>query len=131
MGELQFQKFPLMSAAINSGGIHTVKALQATGVPLPFWALPDTPPTGFRRWLRRAMLPFGRRDFRPYDPQTIRSQVMTKFLIEKGVDVNTRLVLEGGYWTPPGIGMTHGDAVDVCADGGPGGRSAVIDRARR
>jgi eukaryotic-like serine/threonine-protein kinase len=103
MGAVQFQKFPLMSAAINQREIHTVKALQATGVPLPFWSLPGAPPSGLRRWLRRAILPFGRHRYQPYCPNIIRSYVMTKFLLEKGVDVNTRLVLSG-EWTPPGIG---------------------------
>jgi ankyrin repeat protein len=99
MGAVHFQKFPLMSAAINSGEIHTVKALQATGVPLPFWSLAGPPPTGFRRWLRRALLPFGRHNFQPYGPHIIFSYAMTKFLLEKGVDVNTRLVLDRS-WTP-------------------------------
>jgi serine/threonine protein kinase/ankyrin repeat protein len=103
MGAVQFQKFPLMSAAINQREIYTVKALQATGVPLPFWSLPGAPPSGLRRWLRRAILPFGRHRYQPYCPNIIRSYAMTKFLLEKGVDVNTRLVLSEG-WTPPGIG---------------------------
>jgi serine/threonine protein kinase len=103
MGALQFQKFPLMSAAINSRDVHAVKALQATGVPLPFWSLPGALPSGLRRWLRRAMLPFGRHRYQPYSPNIIRSYAMTKFLLEKGVDVNNRLVLSEG-WTPPGIG---------------------------
>jgi len=103
-GYLQFVKFPLMSAAIDSRKIHTVKALQATGVPLPFWSLAGIPPTGFRHWLRRTVIPFGRHRFQPYGPDIIRSYAMTKFLLEKGVDVNTRLVY-GRNWTPPGIGM--------------------------
>jgi serine/threonine protein kinase/ankyrin repeat protein len=102
MGAGQFQKFPLMSASINSGKIHTVKALQATGVPLPFWSLTGPPPTGFRRWLRRALLPFGRHNFQPYGPHIIFSYAMTKFLLEKGVDVNARLVLDRS-WTPSGV----------------------------
>jgi serine/threonine protein kinase/ankyrin repeat protein len=102
-GWLHLQKFPLMSAAINQGQIYTVKALQATGVPLPFWSLPGVPPTGFRRWVRRALLPFGQHSFQPYNVNIIRSQAMTEFLLEKGVDVNTQLVLGKG-WTPPGIG---------------------------
>src|SRR5262245_9730936 len=103
MGALQFLKFPVMSAAINSREIYTVKALQAAGVPLPFWSLAGSPPTGFRHWLRKAMLPFGRHSFQPYGPHIIQSQAMTEFLLEKGVDVNTRLVLDGS-WTPPGVG---------------------------
>src|SRR5262245_39990558 len=102
MGAGQFQKFPLMSASINSGQIHTVKALQAIGVPLPFWSLTGPPPTGFRRWLRRALLPFGRHNFQPYGPHIIFSYAMTKFLLEKGVDVNARLVLDRS-WTPSGV----------------------------
>lgn len=103
MGALQFLKFPWMSAAINSAEIHTVKALQAAGVPLPFWSLPGSPPAGWRRWLRRAMLPFGRHSFQPYGPGIIQSRAMTQFLLEKGVNPNTRLVF-GGSMTPPGIG---------------------------
>jgi ankyrin repeat protein len=103
-GALQFQKFPLMSAVINDGKIHTVKALQATGVPLPFWSLEGAPPTGYRRWIRKVLLPFGRHSFEPYGPNIIRSYAMTKFLLEKGLDVNSRLVLDG-RWTPPGIGI--------------------------
>jgi ankyrin repeat protein len=106
MGAVQFQKFPLMNAGINNGEIYTVKALQATGVPLPFWSLPGVPPTGFRRWLRRALLPFGQHRFQPYGPYVIRSYAMTKFLLEKGVDVNIRYGLgEAGRWAPPGIGV--------------------------
>jgi serine/threonine protein kinase/ankyrin repeat protein len=102
MAHLQFLKFALMSSAINSSEIYTVKALQAAGVPLPFWSLPGTPPTGFRRWLHRAVLPFGQHHFQPYGPRIIQSYAMTRFLLEKGVDVNTRLVLDGD-WTPPRI----------------------------
>src|SRR5262252_267296 len=49
MGAVQYQKFPLMSAAICTREIHAVKALQATGVPLPFWLPADRPPS-IRRW---------------------------------------------------------------------------------
>jgi serine/threonine protein kinase/ankyrin repeat protein len=106
MGAVQFQKFPLMSAQINTHNIHTVKALQAAGVPLPFWSLAGTPPTGLRRWLHRAMLPYGSHRFQPYGPYVIRSYAMTKFLLEKGMDVNIRYVLgENGRWAPPGIGI--------------------------
>lgn len=103
MAQLQFLKFPAMSSAINSNEIYTVKALQAAGVPLPFWSLPGTAPSGWRRWVRRAMLPFGRHRFSLYGPRIIQSRVMTEFLLEKGVDVNTLLVWDGS-WTPPGIG---------------------------
>lgn len=103
MCQLQFLKFPLMSTAIDSSAIHTVKALQASGIPLPFWALPGTPPRGWQRWLRKALLPFGGRSFRPYAPHILRSQEMTNFLLEKGVDVNRGLSL-GGPFRPPGIG---------------------------
>jgi hypothetical protein len=102
MADLQFLKFPLMSKAINSQEIYTVKALQAAGTPLPFWSLADVAPTGWRRWLRRVMYPIGRHGFRPYDPNILRSQVMTNFLLEKGVDVNRNISL-GGIWTPTGI----------------------------
>src|SRR5262249_43941985 len=100
---LQFQKFPLMSAMIDHGEIHTVKALQASGVPLPFWSVEGAPPRGFRRWVRKVLLPFGRHSFQPYDYEILQSYAMTKFLIEKGLDVNTRLVLNR-FWAPPGIG---------------------------
>jgi ankyrin repeat protein len=100
---LQFLKFPLMSMVINGREIYTVKALQAAGVPLPFWSLPGTPPTGIGRWMRRALVPFGQHSFQPYGPSIIQSRAMTQFLLEKGVDVNIRLVLHGG-WAPPGIG---------------------------
>jgi serine/threonine protein kinase/ankyrin repeat protein len=103
MGYLQFLKFPLMSVVINGHEIYIVKALQAAGVPLPFWSLPGTPPTGIRRWLRRAVIPFGGHSFKPFGPGIIQSPAMTQFLIEKGMDVNTRLVLHGG-WTPPRVG---------------------------
>jgi serine/threonine protein kinase/ankyrin repeat protein len=103
MGHLHFLKFSLMIVAINAHDIYSVKALQAAGGPLPFWSLPGTPPTGIRRWLRRSVLPFGRHSFQPYGPHIIQSRAMTQFLLEKGVDVNTRLVLYGD-WTPPGIG---------------------------
>jgi eukaryotic-like serine/threonine-protein kinase len=100
---LHLLKFSTMSVAVNSGQIYTVKALQAAGVPLPFWSLPRTPSTGVLRWLRRALFPFGRHSFQPYGPRIIESWAMSKFLLEKGVNVNTRLVL-GGSWTPPRIG---------------------------
>jgi serine/threonine protein kinase/ankyrin repeat protein len=101
MGAVQFQKFRSMSAAISSREIHSVKALQATGVPLPFW-LPTDRPTSIRRWLNRADL-YQRHIFQPYGPSIIQSQAMTKFLIEKGFDVNTRLVFNA-YWALPGVG---------------------------
>jgi serine/threonine protein kinase/ankyrin repeat protein len=103
-GYLQFLKFPLMSVVINQRGVYTVKALQATGVPLPFWSLEGAPPRGVRRWIRKILLPFGRHSFQPYDYEILQSSAMTKFLIEKGLDINTRLVLNR-FWAPPGIGM--------------------------
>jgi eukaryotic-like serine/threonine-protein kinase len=103
MGFIQFQKFPLMSVVINQGNMHTVKALQATGVPLPFWSLESAPPRGFQRWLRRAALPYGRHSFEPYGLHILRSYAMTKFLIEKGLDVNNRFVLDRRL-TPPSAG---------------------------
>jgi serine/threonine protein kinase/ankyrin repeat protein len=103
-GYLQFLKFPLMSVVIDQGGVRTVKALQATGVPLPFWSLEGAPPRGHRRWLWKALLPFGRHGFQPYDYEILQSNAMTKFLIEKGLDVNTRLVLNR-FWAPRGIGV--------------------------
>jgi ankyrin repeat protein len=103
MGALQFQKFPLMSVAINQREIYTVKALQAAGVPVPFGWLARTPPSVIRRLLRRATFGEWHR-FQPYGPDIIRSLAMTKFLLEKGIDVNGRLVLSRD-WAPPGIGM--------------------------
>lgn len=114
-GALQFQKFPLMSAAISSREIHTVKALQATGVPLPFW-LPADRPTSIRRWLYRADI-YQRHIFQPYGPSIIQSHAMTKFLLEKGVDVNTRLVLNR-TWTPPGISAVSMTPLQVALTGG-------------
>jgi ankyrin repeat protein len=104
MGALQFLKFPLMSAAINSREIYTVKALQAAGVPLPFWSMEGAPPTGFRRWMRKVLLPFGRHSFQPYGFSILQSYAMTKFLIEKGVDINTVRLTYGGHLIPPGVG---------------------------
>jgi ankyrin repeat protein len=121
IGALQLLKFHQMSQVINNRRIYTVKALQASGVPLPFWLPRDSSPTGFRRWLSRALDdPFRRHSFQPYGPNIIHSRRMTEFLLEKGVDVNTRLVL-GRDWTPPGIGdvvMTplHLALTDVRAD---------------
>ncbi len=103
MGAAHLQKFPLMSVAIDAREIHTIKALQATGVPLPFQSRTGIPPMG-RHWLRKFFLsPFRVYRFQPYDPFTIQSYAMTKFLLEKGVDVNTRLVLDGS-WTPSRVG---------------------------
>jgi serine/threonine protein kinase/ankyrin repeat protein len=104
IGVVQFSKFQLMNKAIksegiNSRGIYTVKALQAAGVPLPFWSPEGSP----RRSLREALLRFEWDSFRPYNPSIVHSYAMTKFLIEKGVDVNTRLVLNAG-WALPGVG---------------------------
>ena len=58
MVALQFQKLPMTIAAINQHEIYTVKALQAAGVPIPFWLRQGVGPQGFRLWLRRAILPF-------------------------------------------------------------------------
>src|SRR5262249_10596102 len=99
MGALQFKKLDMMIVAIKHREIYTVKALQAAGVPLPFWLLASNPHTRFRLWLRKVILPFGRQS-----PDIIQSYAMMKFLLEKGVDVNTRFVLERG-WRPPGIGV--------------------------
>src|SRR5262249_172975 len=104
MGASQFHKFPLMSAAIDSRRIYTVKALQATGVPFPFLALEGAPPTGFRRWIRKILLPYGQRRFQPYSYSILQSYEMTEFLIEKGFDINTTRLIYGGELTPPGIG---------------------------
>ncbi|HZS07532.1 MAG TPA: protein kinase [Blastocatellia bacterium] len=94
LGGFQFIKFPVMTNAVNSGNIHTVKALHASGAPLPLQASYVIPPFWLRLFPRR---------FLPYGPSIIQSWAMTKFLIEKGVDVNTRIVMDGS-WTPPGIG---------------------------
>jgi serine/threonine protein kinase/ankyrin repeat protein len=101
---LQFLKFPLMSVVINQSDIYTVKALQASGVPLPFWSLEGAPPRGFRRWMRKVVLPFGRHSFQPYSLSILQSYAMTKFLIEKGVDINTVRLTYGGHLVPPGVG---------------------------
>jgi serine/threonine protein kinase/ankyrin repeat protein len=104
VGASQFHKFPLMSVAIDSRSIYTVKALQATGVPFPFWALEGAPPTGFRRWIRKILFPYGRHRFQPYSYSILQSYKMTEFLIEKGFDINTTRLIYGGELTPPGIG---------------------------
>jgi ankyrin repeat protein len=94
MGFIQFLKFDQMRQAINQRGIYTVKALQAAGVPLPFWS-----PVGPRTFLLRLQWD----GFRPYGPNMVHSYAMTKFLLEKGFDVNTPLVLNAG-WALPGVG---------------------------
>ena len=94
-----------MSAVVNHGDIYTVKALQASGVPLPSWSLEGAPPTGFRRWPPpKALLPFGRHSFEPYSLGILQSYAMTKFLIEKGIDVNSTRLTYGGHLKPPGVG---------------------------
>jgi ankyrin repeat protein len=84
-GVLHFLKFDLMWGAIRTGEIHTVKALQAAGVPLQPWHNSE----------RKVGNP---------NPFSTQSRAMAEFLLEKGMDVNIRLVL-GSEWTPPGIGM--------------------------
>ncbi|MGH9936278.1 MAG: protein kinase domain-containing protein, partial [Blastocatellia bacterium] len=102
MGALQFLKFPMMRSAINGHAIHTVKALHAAGVPLPFHSLTGLPYRS-QYWLQESFwYPFEAYRFQPYNPFIIYSRAMTEFLLEKGVDVNTRLVLDRD-WTPPGI----------------------------
>ena len=101
--DAQYLKFYWMSSAINSRQIHTVKALQAAGVPLPGWSQSESPLMGARRWWQEALFPPVRHRFQPYGPDIIHSRTMTEFLLEKGVDVNTRIVLNRD-WTPSGIG---------------------------
>ncbi|HKQ79010.1 MAG TPA: ankyrin repeat domain-containing protein [Blastocatellia bacterium] len=105
MGLLHFGKIASMTEAINQGNIYSVKARQAAGVPLPFWALYDSSPTGFERWLRRALAPYRWQNrwqrFQPYGPNILQSRAMTKFLLEKGVNFNTLLLF---HCAPPGVG---------------------------
>src|SRR5262249_4429365 len=75
MGALQFKKLDMMIVSIKHREIYTVKALQAAGVPLPFWLLASNPHTRFRLWLRKVILPFGRQS-----PDIIQSYAMMKFL---------------------------------------------------
>jgi ankyrin repeat protein len=104
-GALQFQKFPVMTAAIYHGRIHTVKALQATGVPLPLWALEGAAPPSFRRWIRRVLFfPRGYNYRQPYLNFVLQSHAMTEFLIEKGFDISTTWLTYDRDLTPPGIG---------------------------
>src|SRR5262249_14099224 len=102
MADLQYLKFYWMSSAINSRDIYTVKALQAAGVPLPIWSQTESPLLGVRHWWQEAMFPFMRHRFQPYGPDIIQSRKMTEFLLDKGVDVNIRIV-SNRDWTPPGI----------------------------
>ncbi|HKQ79011.1 MAG TPA: protein kinase [Blastocatellia bacterium] len=100
--DLQYLKYYWMSSAINSSEIYTVKALQAAGVPLPVWSQSESPLMGVRHWWQETLFPLVRHKFQPYGPDIIWSRKMTEFLLEKGVDVNTRIVLNRD-WTPPGI----------------------------
>jgi len=121
MGFMQFEKFFLMSLAINHNHIYTVKALQAAGVPLPFWLLEDSPPTAFRRRMQRVLGPFDYHFFqfyKPYSPRIIQSLAITRFLLEKGVDVNTRLVMGGSSWTPQGMGDVYMTPLQVALTDG-------------
>ena len=114
IGLLHFGKIASMTEAINQNNIYAVKARQAAGVPLPFWALIDirySPLSrqkisvnwvGFPSWAHRVLDPFERQYFLPYNPRIIDSRAMTKFLLEKGFDINTRIVLNRD-WTPPRI----------------------------
>jgi ankyrin repeat protein len=103
VGSLQFLKFPLMHMAMYSPYIYTVKTLQTTGVPLPFTSTADRTPGGLQRWLRKVDFPFRDYSYKPYGPRIIHSWPMTEFLLQKGVDVNVKISLDGS-WSPPGIG---------------------------
>ena len=50
------------------------------------------------------LLRFEWHSFKPYGPSIVQSYAMTKFLIEKGVDVNTRLVLNAALGAAWGLG---------------------------
>jgi hypothetical protein len=102
VGSLQFMKLPMMRDAINSGQIRTVKALQAQGVPLPFASIADRSLWGIERFLRRSGISIRDYSFKPYGPWIVQYRGMTEFLLQKGVDVNAKIMM-GGNWPPPGI----------------------------
>lgn len=77
---VQIFKVAVMREAVEDGSVYTVKALHVTGVPVP-------------RWSRRP---------RPSAAHILWSPGMTKFLLEKGAGVNSRVLLAEG-WAPRGF----------------------------
>jgi serine/threonine protein kinase/ankyrin repeat protein len=67
---------------MNSRGVYGVKALNACGVPIPFWSLSRANPSV---------------------TAVIQSPRMTKYLLDKGAKVNAPVTIDAD-WTPPGIG---------------------------
>jgi ankyrin repeat protein len=73
---------------IDTGGlmhsrlVYGVKALNACGVPIPFWSLSKAGPSVMA---------------------AIQSPQMTKYLLDKGAKVNAPVTIDA-EWTPPGIG---------------------------
>jgi serine/threonine protein kinase len=100
---LQLRKLDMMKEALESGRIYSVKALQATAVPLPFESLAGGPHRARFALLRKMGVPVRNYSYVPYGPRIIRSWPMTEFLLQKGVDVNSKIVLDGN-WTPPRVG---------------------------
>jgi len=75
---LQLFKFAIIPNAVAGGSVYTVKALNASGVPVPLWSR--------KSWATAIM----------------RSPGMTKYLLEKGAGVNASVLLAGGL-QPPGF----------------------------
>jgi len=67
---------------MNSRRVYGVKALNACGVPIPFWSLSKASPSVMA---------------------VIQSPRMTKYLLDKGAKVNAPVTIDA-EWTPPGIG---------------------------
>jgi serine/threonine protein kinase/ankyrin repeat protein len=71
-------KQELMAASVEDGSVSLVKAFNASGVSVPLWPSAGHPDMG----------------------EVIRYPAMIEFLIEKGANVNARVVLGRG-WNPP------------------------------
>ncbi len=71
-------KQELMASSVEDGSVSLVKAFNASGVSVPLWPSAGHPDMG----------------------EVIRYPAMIEFLIEKGADVNARVVLGRG-WNPP------------------------------
>jgi len=67
---------------IHSRRVYGVKALNACGVPIPFWSLSKTQPSVMA---------------------VTQSPRMTKYLLDKGAKINAPVTIDAA-WTPPGIG---------------------------
>jgi len=67
---------------MHSRRVYGMKALNACGVPIPFWSLSKANPSVIA---------------------VIQSPRMTKYLLDKGAKVNAPVTIEAD-WTPPGVG---------------------------